>query len=389
MPPSIVLLTQVFPPAVGGSGVLLDNVYRRLTDIDVTVVVDRETCRVDSSVDRANLRLVPARIDPAQWGLFDPRGWRGHVKLARLLRRLAHERPAIVHCGRAQPEGIAAMAARLLPGGPKFVFWAHGEEITTANSSGQFKSARRGVYRRAAGAIANCHHTARMVANEGVNPEKIAVVYPGVDSARFRPIPGGGPLRQKLAPGGELLLLTVGRLQTRKGHDLVLRALGQINQAGPSVRYIIVGNGVERERLEQMTRDLGLGGVVHFAGEVPEADLSSYFAACDVFVMPNRVDGPDFEGFGIVFLEAAAAGLPTIGGRNGGVPEAIGDGETGMLVSGTDIDELAETIDQYRRSPELRNRFGAAGRERVLHDFTWEAASLRLRTFHELIASEP
>ena len=75
MPPSIVLLTQVFPPAVGGSGVLLDNVYRRLSDIDVTVVVDRETCSVDSPVDRANLKLVPARIDPAQWGLFDPRGW--------------------------------------------------------------------------------------------------------------------------------------------------------------------------------------------------------------------------------------------------------------------------------------------------------------------------
>jgi phosphatidylinositol alpha-1,6-mannosyltransferase len=137
----------------------------------------------------------------------------------------------------------------------------------------------------------------------------------------------------------------------------------------------VVGDGEERARLEQMVDRFGLRDRVSFAGGVPADALPEYYAAGDIFVHPNRVDGLDVEGFGIVFLEAAAAGLPTIGGATGGVPEAIGEGETGLLVSGTDKTELVAALETLAAAEVLRRRMGAAGRARVLREFTWDRAA--------------
>ncbi len=106
------------------------------------------------------------------------------------------------------------------------------------------------------------------------------------------------------------------------------------------------------------------------------------YAACDIFLMPTRQDGPDVEGFGIVFLEAAASERPSIGGRNGGVPEAIAEGETGLLVEGHDSGELAQAIRTLASSPTLRATMGAAGQRRVLQSFTWDRAARQVETLH-------
>ena len=103
--------------------------------------------------------------------------------------------------------------------------------------------------------------------------------------------------------------------------------------------------------------------------------------------MPNRAEGSDVEGFGIVFLEAAAAGRPTIGGSSGGVSEAVEDGVTGLLVSGTDAEELARAIHRLATSPELRHKMGTAGRERVLKGFTWERAALQVARLHQRLTA--
>jgi hypothetical protein len=204
----------------------------------------------------------------------------------------------------------------------------HGEDIAAAMSSRQFATTMRLVYRRASAIVANSRNTARMVASLDWHRHDVHVVYPGVDANRFHPSADDGSLRSRLAPRGELVLLSVARLQRRKGHDLVLRALPDLITAVPNVRYVIVGAGSERESLQRAVAALALTDVVVFEGEVPDEMLAAYFAACDIFVLPTRVEPHDFEGFGIVYLEAAAAAKPTIGGRNGGVPEAIADGDT-------------------------------------------------------------
>jgi phosphatidylinositol alpha-1,6-mannosyltransferase len=124
---------------------------------------------------------------------------------------------------------------------------------------------------------------------------------------------------------------------------------------------------------------LGVADVVTFVRNVQPNDLPAYYATADIFVHPNRVEDGDFEGFGLVFLEAAASGLVAIGGASGGTPEAVADGDTGLLVSGTDVEEMRRALLTLILSPSLRARMGAAARLRVSRDFTWERAAQQVR----------
>ncbi len=243
------------------------------------------------------------------------------------------------------------------------------------------------VYRNAATNIVNSRNTGRLLEALGVPAERIHVAYPGVDATRFRPDIEGSDIRRRFAAQGETVLLSVGRLQRRKGHDLAIRAISRLDRSAP-VQYLIAGDGDERQRLEALARERGVAERVHFLGEVRAADLPRYYAACDIFLLPNRIDTDgDIEGFGIVFLEAASTERPAIGGRSGGVPEAIADGETGVLVSGTDEEELTSAIQRLAASESLRRAMGTAGRQRVRREFTWERAAETVRAIHVAVAS--
>jgi phosphatidylinositol alpha-1,6-mannosyltransferase len=214
-----------------------------------------------------------------------------------------------------------------------------------------------------------------MLERLGVRQSRISVVYPAVDATRFRPDIDGFPVRARYAGANDVLLLSVGRLQRRKGHDVVIEALHRLRDHTPVIRYVIAGNGEERPRLEARVGELGLRDRVSFAGVVPDDDLPAYYAACDVFVLPNRVDERDVEGFGIVFLEAAATARPAIGGDSGGVPEAVQRDVTGLLVDGASVDAVAEALRRLADGADLRVRLGAAGRARVEQQFTWQRAA--------------
>ena len=152
------------------------------------------------------------------------------------------------------------------------------------------------------------------------------------------------------------------------------------------MRYVIVGDGDERNSLEGLVNQLGVREHVRFSGVVDDRELPNYYHAADVFIHPNRIEGGEFEGFGIVFLEAAAASLPTIGGSTGGVPEAVEAGVTGLLVSGTNVDELAAAIRTLAASESLRRRMGEAGRRRVQEQFTLDVAAAHVTAIHESVA---
>jgi phosphatidylinositol alpha-1,6-mannosyltransferase len=382
--PGVLLLTDQFPPAVGGSGELLFNVYARFNGTPVTVLAAQAAGR---AVAGPNLRVIRRDVATDQWGVIHPKGLFGHAR--RTVEVLRHVRGAdvIVHCGRALPEGLSAFAARSF-GGPPYLCWVHGEELGCNGSSRELRTLMRLIYARAAGVVANSRNTAAALRAFGVHHDRIAVVHPGVDVTRFVPdAPGALELRRQLAPGGELVLLTVGRLQRRKGHDLVIQALAQLLPAR-TVRYIVVGDGEERESLEQLAERIGVAGHVTFVGTVPPDMLPAYYAAADVFVHPNRIDGHDFEGFGIVFLEAAAAMLPVVAGNTGGAPEAVAAGVTGELVSGTSVPELADTLNRLLGDPERRRQLGSNGRQRVLEQFGWERAATAVHALHATAATQ-
>lgn len=355
--PGVLLLSELFPPAIGGSAVLFGEIYSRLGDIPFSVMSDG--------------------IAMADYGIRNPRSLWQYARLALKLRRSA-PKGSMIHCGRALPEGVAAHFCRRL-GGPRYACWAHGEDIATALTSRELTMLMRMVYGGAAVIFANSVNTRRMLQELGIPAERIAIVYPGVDTQRFRPDIDASQVRRQIAPNGEPVLLSVGRLQTRKGHDLMIQAVGSLVRDGRQFfRYVIVGDGHERSRLESLVDECGVREYVTFAGEVPADQLPQYFAACDVFVLPNRIDNGDVEGFGIVFLEAAACAKPAVGGRSGGVPEAVADGETGLLVSGTDVEELAAAVARLMDSESLRRRLGESGRARAVRDFSWESGAAKV-----------
>ena len=368
------LVTELFPPAVGGSAVLFQGIYSRLANTDVTVLTDEQTSPAGPFDPLPGGRIVRRSIAMAEWGVLN-RSARHHLRVARYIRELMRRSDGLVHVARAVPEGVAALLAHAM-GGPDYVCWAHGEDLATASWSRELTLLTRAVLSSAWGALANSENTAQMLESFGVPRRKITVVYPAVDAARFHPNVNGEAVRRRYAGRrDDVLLLTVGRLQRRKGHDRVIAAMHMLRDELPTLRYVIAGDGEERQRLENLVRDFELRDRVLFAGVVPDAELPAYYAACDIFVLANRIEARDVEGFGIAFLEAAAAGKAAIGGNSGGVPEAVEHDVTGLLVDADKVDELAGAIRRLALEPALRVRLGTAGRDRVEQRFTWDRAA--------------
>jgi phosphatidylinositol alpha-1,6-mannosyltransferase len=270
-----------------------------------------------------------------------------------------------------------------------YLLYAHGEEILISRSSEKLRFLSAKVYGSAAAIIANSHHTKALLEDVGVRSEKIHVIYPGVDPENFRANREIVlQIRQRYNLGESPVLLTVGRLQRRKGQDMVIRALPHILRKFPTVKYIIAGTGEEASSLQQLAYNVGVGEKVIFAGYVPDSEQGAYYAACDVFVMPNRQIGPDIEGFGMVFLEAGAAGKPVIGGRSGGTGEAIIEGKTGLRIDGTDIEEIATAVRTLLADPARAQAMGEAGRRRVEEEFNWETVVQRTRLLSSAVAEK-
>ena len=237
--------------------------------------------------------------------------------------------------------------------------------------------------------IAISEFTANLLQTAGVVPDRIEIVYPGCDVNYFRPLPSRMDLRQELLGSryGDRVILTVGNLVARKGHDMVIRALPRVCQRLPDTTYLIVGDGPYRSQLETLAVEMGVRDRVIFAGKIPNQDLVPIYALCDVFAMPSRDQSEqcDVEGFGVVFLEANACGKPVIGGRSGGIPEAVQDGLTGLLVDPHDPEDMAKAITRLLTDSELSARLGQQGRMRVARDFTWGRVGTQVQGILESI----
>jgi phosphatidylinositol alpha-1,6-mannosyltransferase len=181
-----------------------------------------------------------------------------------------------------------------------------------------------------------------------------------------------------LAPG-QRLILSVGRLQRRKGFDSVIRALPLLLTQGVDAHYAVIGIGDDREYLQRLAAELGVSDRVHLLSHVSYEDLPRWYAACDLFAMPNRdIDG-DTEGFGLVFLEAASAGKPALAGTDGGTGSAVVDGATGLRVDGENLEAITRALARLLADSAEAARMGLNGRRRVLDNFTHQRRVDQLR----------
>lgn len=221
------------------------------------------------------------------------------------------------------------------------------------------------------------HYAANLLKGMGLPGQRIHMIPNGVDIQHFSPAKEEHP---ESAP----VILTVARLDLHKGHDYILEALSLLTKKGVDFMYLIAGCGEEEYRLKKLANDLGLAKKVQFLGFVSPHVLPDLYASADIFVMASREipNRPDMiEGFGISFLEASASGVPVIAGRSGGVPDAVRDGKTGLLVEPDNASAIADALQRLISDSEFARRLGNEGRHWVVSEMQWQHVMQRMRQY--------
>jgi phosphatidylinositol alpha-1,6-mannosyltransferase len=320
------------------------------------------------------------RVVPTGWALMS----RGKLAILPLVgRTLAHlfrERDyGVVVAEQVQTAIPAWIASRLI--GARLVIFAYGMEITTS----RWRGIKGWMFRRADRVITISAYSQMLLERLGVPRTSIGIVPPSVTAKAFNGVLGMSRADAKrslgIAPDATILVTVAVLKQKYKGIDTAIRAASVLREKYPRLQYFVIGAGPDRPRLEQIASDLRLDGAVRFVGAVDDATKGLYYAASDLFMLPNRVEysrgGERSEGFGIVFLEAALFGRPAIGGQGGSL-DAVLNGVTGLTVTGDSVEEVVSAAARLLDDPQLAGRLGDAGRRRATEEFSTLRVSERL-----------
>jgi phosphatidylinositol alpha-1,6-mannosyltransferase len=353
--PRLLLITPDFPPARGGIQVLAHRLATGLKGFEVKVVAQDSSgaARFDAADDLAVRRV---RVD----------------RRLGVGRNLALNAVALLEACRFRPQATlsahivtspaAALIHRVL-GVPTLQYF-YAKEVGAKPRLAAFAA------REAQDAIAISEYTSQLLAATGTFSADVHLISPGVDMpANAEPLISRRPT-----------FLTIARLEDRyKGHDVLIRALPLIRAKLPDVHWVVVGDGPLRPGLEQLAHAYGVADAVSFLGALSDEERNAWLRRAHLLAMPSRLPAGGFagEGFGIVYLEAAAFGKPVVAGNVAGALDAVVDGETGLLVDPTDHLAVAEAITRLLGDPELARRLGGAG---VAHarDFAWPAICARV-----------
>ena len=217
--------------------------------------------------------------------------------------------------------------------------------------------------------------------------QSMVKIAPGIDTDHFSP-QDARELRNELGLTEKKVIVSVGRLVHRKGQDVLIEAMPAIIRDVPEAHILMIGEGPYRSYLENRVKALEIQERVTFIGRIQYADLPRYICAGDLFVMPSRsrLAGLEVEGLGIVYLEASACGLPVIAGDSGGAPDAVLEGQTGLVVDGTSKSEVAAAVVELLLDPDRSRAMGVRGRQWIIQEWRWEIWSAR---FAELLKVNP
>ena len=364
----LLLVSEIFPPVHGGSGRWFSEIYGRFPKGRVAFLVGAH--EQAGAYDSVSVHpIYRDNLSSSEWGVKSWAGLKFYLSTWRRMRHIVRrESISEVHCGRVLPEGVAALMLKVTNRVP-YCCYVHGEDVETALSSRELTWLTRLVMKHAVKIICNSENSRRILKDKWRLPdEKILVMNPGVDVDRFTPDSGTPrPADWKR----RLVILTVGRLQKRKGQDMMIRALPILRESFPDLMYAIVGGGQELEPLKKLVHETGVSEYVLFMGEVDDQTMVDAYRHCTLFALPNRRVGNDDEGFGMVLLEAQACGRPVLAGAAGGTRETLVDGRTGALVDCTSPESLAAAVKGLLSNPENLEAMGRAGRHHVVETFSW------------------
>jgi phosphatidylinositol alpha-1,6-mannosyltransferase len=365
--PTTLVVTNDFPPRVGGIQRTLEALVRALPGDRVGVF-----CPTADGASEYDAGAPFSVFRQPERSLFPTRNVGRRVRAA--ARELGAE---VVLFGATYP--LALLGPALAEDGYPYIAAAHGFEYWLSIAPGTHAAMRHATSRASRVAVMCSAFIARTVRTAVPPDVPVSVLYPGADVERFRPDLETDAIRSAFGVGERPLVVCVSRLVPRKGQDVLIRAMGSIRARVPEATLLIVGGGPYEAKLRALATAAPADSVL-FAGEVSEHDLPGYYAVGDVFAMPcrTRAAGLEVEGWGNVFIEAAACARPVVVGDSGGAPEALIDGETGLCVDGRRVDAVADAVATLLADPGLARKMGEAGRARVVRSHTWPVIADRL-----------
>jgi phosphatidyl-myo-inositol dimannoside synthase len=361
------LVTNDFPPKIGGIQSLLWEWWRRLPPDSFAVLTSpyEGTAEFDAA--------QPFHIERTREPVLLPHPW----MVQRVNEMAARVGADLVVLDPALPLGLIGPSLKL-----PYDVVLHGAEVTVPGRLPLSKQTLGHVLRRARHVVAAGGYPAREAEHAAGRALPITIVPPGVDTERFVPLDRAARLEARVhfgLPADAELIVGISRLVPRKGFDTAIRAVALLQKSRPNLRLAIAGGGRDADRLKGLAASLG--APVTFLGRVSNEDLPRLYACADLYTMlcRNRWGGLEQEGFGIVFLEAAACGVPQVAGDSGGAAEAVDDGVTGLVVRRPDDPrDVAAAFEHLLDDDELRARMGLAGRVRAIESFSYDVLAHRL-----------
>ena len=368
------IITLEYPPQVGGIASYIYNLAAHLNP-DETVVYAPKAKKIDE-FDAAN-KWKTYRLNP-YFAFIWPRWIRMYLQVSSLVKA---ENIQQIYVNHVLPVGYVAYLIKKFKKIP-FTLFLHGTDVSAALSS----KGKRNKF------IKLCRAADRIVVNSDFLKNKVMSVAEGLSDIRVvYPCPADNyfvnninqdelsVLRAKLALGGKKVLITVARMVEGKGYPHAIRMLPEILKKVPNAVWLVIGDGPKSKEIFTMVQKNSLQNVVRFIGNIEASDLPKYYHLADVFILLTHKDESHEEGWGTVFLEAAACGLPVVAGQVGGVEEAVLNGQTGLLVDIHQDQQVVNAVVNLLTDKIMAEQYGMTGKERVTNYFRWENEVLKLQ----------
>lgn len=387
--PIQLLLTYDFPPIGGGIARWMGELAKRYPTGSLVVSTGGNTDGLSIDLQFPNLidRLpMPARRLRTIQGIVQ---W---SKRAAVLARSS--KAEFTWCGNLKPAAYPARWVALRVGVPYGILVHGGDLLILQQQIGRSVLKRRtsrALLRSASVLVANSRWTADLCRSVldtlELEPvlDKVRVVPLGSDPEVFRPGIDPRVVRERYGLNGRRWLITVARLTRHKGIDTALEALARLRHSHPDLAYAVVGSGSDLPALESLARRLDVADRVRFLIDVPDRDLPGLYNCAEIYLGLSRQTEGNVEGFGISLVEAGACGIPVIAGRSGGMPDAVREGESGLLVDSEQLEEVSTTLRRLLDDRTLAHRLGAGGRRAVETYYNWQRVATELAGIgHEL-----
>jgi len=354
----IIILTQCFPPAIGGIENLIENLSMELSKThEVLVIADQHDKKNDSYYDsKYNETISIKRISGIKF-------LRKRKKLSELKKLLSSN--TVSHVVADSWKSLELTIDTLNSTSVPSICLAHGNELITDHSKKKFRVIN--TLNKVRCIVTNSNFTSNLVKDTGTTNQNITCIHPGAKNTTH--------LNEENISNitGQPIITTLARLEKRKGHEYILSAVAKLKSEYPNIMYAIAGSGVELENLKKITRELNILENVTFLGDINENQKKYLFNNTDLMVMPtlDQSKKNSIEGFGIAYLEAAYYGIPSIASNVGGTPEAVIHNETGIIIS--HMSELYNSLKELLSNKSKLNELGQKAKLRAENDFTWTA----------------